>query len=187
MPRQQIINIGEEQIKLSERELLFCEHYLADSNRNATQAALSAGYSKKTARNIANQNLAKLHIKKYLDFKTKPMLEKLGVTQERIIAEFASIGFSNITHFLNDDYSMKTVDELDPRSTGAISQIKVKIEKSEHGGEDKTIEFKVWDKVKALTELAEISGLKKKDSEGNMPQMVQNNYYGAINNHIKGQ
>ncbi|MEC7753803.1 MAG: terminase small subunit [Bacteroidota bacterium] len=186
MPRQQVIKIGDEQIKLSEREILFSEHYLADSNRNATQAAISAGYSKKTARQQGARLLTNVNVKKYIDFKTKPILEKLGVTQERIISEFASIGFSNVTHFLNDDYSMKTVDQLDPRATGAISQIKVKIEQSENGGEDKTIEFKVWDKVKALTELAELAGLKR--SEQDQPtQVVQNNYYGNINNHIKNQ
>jgi phage terminase small subunit len=46
--------------KLTKRETKFIEELPKD--RNATQAAIRAGYSKKTAAQIASQNLRKLHI-----------------------------------------------------------------------------------------------------------------------------
>ena len=46
--------------ELTDRQARFCEEYLIDLN--ATQAAIRAGYSEKTAREQAAQNLSKLNI-----------------------------------------------------------------------------------------------------------------------------
>jgi len=46
--------------KLTAKQEMFCKEYLIDLN--ATQAAIRAGYSEKTAKDIACQNLAKLNI-----------------------------------------------------------------------------------------------------------------------------
>ncbi len=52
-------------MKLTDKQKKFCEEYLIDCN--ATQAAIRAGYSKKTAYSIGEQNLKKLEIKTYID------------------------------------------------------------------------------------------------------------------------
>ena len=46
---------------LNERQYLFCKEYLKDLN--ATQAAIRAGYSKKTARQIGDKLLTNIDIK----------------------------------------------------------------------------------------------------------------------------
>lgn len=46
--------------ELTDKQARFCEEYLIDLN--ATQAAIRAGYSEKTAREQAAQNLSKLNI-----------------------------------------------------------------------------------------------------------------------------
>lgn len=46
--------------KLTPKQEMFCKEYLIDLN--ATQAAIRAGYSLKTAKTIAGQNLSKLII-----------------------------------------------------------------------------------------------------------------------------
>lgn len=51
--------------KLTAKQKRFCDEYLIDLN--ATQAAIRAGYSKKTARAIANENLTKPAIKEYIN------------------------------------------------------------------------------------------------------------------------
>lgn len=56
---------------MTEKQKRFCDEYLIDLN--ATQAAIRAGYSKKTARAIANENLTKPYIKEYIE---KRMIEK---------------------------------------------------------------------------------------------------------------
>ena len=50
---------------MTKKQKLFCDEYLIDLN--ATQAAIRAGYSKKTAYSIGNENLTKPEIKKYID------------------------------------------------------------------------------------------------------------------------
>jgi terminase small subunit len=52
-------------LKLNARQKAFCEYYVASGN--ATEAAIKAGYSKKTADRIASENLRKLELKKYID------------------------------------------------------------------------------------------------------------------------
>ena len=49
---------------LTDKQRRFCEEYLIDLN--ATQAAIRAGYSQNTARQIASENLSKLDIQEYL-------------------------------------------------------------------------------------------------------------------------
>jgi phage terminase small subunit len=57
--------------KMTAKQQRFCDEYLLDLN--ATQAAIRAGYSKKTAKQIGQQNLTKLDLKEYIG---KRMAEK---------------------------------------------------------------------------------------------------------------
>lgn len=57
--------------ELTAKQKRFCDEYLIDLN--ATQAAIRAGYSEKTARAIGAENLTKLDIKEYIE---KRMAEK---------------------------------------------------------------------------------------------------------------
>ena len=58
-------------MKLTEKQKRFCDEYLIDLN--ATQAAIRAGYSKKTAFTIGNENLKKPYIKDYIDERLKQL------------------------------------------------------------------------------------------------------------------
>ena len=57
--------------KMTAKQQRFCDEYLIDLN--ATQAAIRAGYSKKTAYSIGQENLNKPEIKEYIE---KRMAEK---------------------------------------------------------------------------------------------------------------
>lgn len=52
-------------IAVNAKQRKFADEYLIDCN--ATQAAIRAGYSPKTARQIGEQNLSKLDIKEYIE------------------------------------------------------------------------------------------------------------------------
>jgi len=58
-------------VKLTPKQRAFCDYYI--STGNATEAAIKAGYSEKTARKIGHENLTKLDIKKYIDEKLEEM------------------------------------------------------------------------------------------------------------------
>lgn len=51
--------------KLTEKQKKFCEFYVASGN--ATESAIKAGYSEKTAYSIGNENLKKPDVKLYID------------------------------------------------------------------------------------------------------------------------
>lgn len=52
-------------MKLNARQKAFCEYYVASGN--ATDAAIKAGYSKRTAKSIGQRLLTFVDIKKYID------------------------------------------------------------------------------------------------------------------------
>ena len=56
---------GEVALKLNARQKAFCEYYVASGN--ATEAAIKAGYSKRTAKSIGQRLLTFVDIKKYID------------------------------------------------------------------------------------------------------------------------
>lgn len=75
--------------KLTAKQQRFCDEYLIDLN--ATQAAIRAGYSKKTAKQIGQQNLTKLDLKEYIE---KRMAEKeaaLVADQDEVLKYLTSV------------------------------------------------------------------------------------------------
>lgn len=64
--------------KLTPRQQRFCDEYLIDLN--ATQAAIRAGYSEKTAKQIGQQNLTKVDLKNYIQ-------EQMDKKQKELIAD----------------------------------------------------------------------------------------------------
>ena len=51
--------------KMTEKQKAFCDYYIETGN--ATEAAIKAGYSKRTAKVIGSENLTKPYIKQYID------------------------------------------------------------------------------------------------------------------------
>lgn len=68
-------------MKLTEKQKRFADEYIRCGN--ATQAAIYAGYSKKTARSVGYENLTKPHIKEYIDKRLKSLSSKriVGMTE----------------------------------------------------------------------------------------------------------
>jgi phage terminase small subunit len=86
---------------LNPKQLAFLEAYLVKPN--ATQAAIKAGYSRKSARQTGARLCAHPAIKEALRSRRKSALAKLEVTEERALQELASIAFSNLDDFLEWD------------------------------------------------------------------------------------
>lgn len=59
------INLQKGVAVMNAKQKRFCDEYLIDCN--ATQAAIRAGYSPKTAKQIGQENLTKPDLKKYID------------------------------------------------------------------------------------------------------------------------
>jgi phage terminase small subunit len=68
--------------RLTPKQRIFCKAYLANGY-NATQAALTAEYSKKYADRIGSQQLAKPQVKRFLKCRMAQVEKKLDITFEK--------------------------------------------------------------------------------------------------------
>ena len=60
------MTVEEAKATLNDQQIAFCEHYVV--SLNATQAAIDAGYSEKTARQQGSRLLTNVNIKAFTDF-----------------------------------------------------------------------------------------------------------------------
>lgn len=158
--------------KLSDKQKRFCEEYLIDFN--GTQAAIRAGYSKKTAKEQSSRALTLVNVQEHIAFMQRQTSEKLNITKERVLNEYAKIAFSDIRNLFNEEGALVDITKLDDNSAGAVSSVK----SSEEWGEDKhgnrivvgnLKEVKVFDKIRALQDLGKHLGLFKEDNDQSKP------------------
>lgn len=144
--------------KLTARQKKFCNEYLVDLN--ATQAAIRAGYSKNSAKEIGSINLTKANVKEYIQKRMESREQRTEITQDKVLNELARIGFANI-----DDYVEIELDEYDRKivkvkSTKDISEDKIAAISSIKEGAN-GIEVKLHDKVRALENIGRHLGMFK--------------------------
>ena len=77
-------------MKLTEKQKRFADEYIKSGN--ATQAAIKAGYSKKTAKIVASQNLTKLNVKSYIDDRMKVIEDNRIMTAKEAVELLTGIG-----------------------------------------------------------------------------------------------
>jgi phage terminase small subunit len=157
--------------ELKEKQRRFCEEYLKDLN--GTQAAIRAGYSPKTANEQSSRLLANVNIQSYIQSRQKQLQEATGITQERVLQEYARIAFCDIRGFYNEDGSLKPITDLTEEQAAALAGVDVD-EIWEGYGEEReqtgiTKKIKRWDKVKALDSLGRHLGMFGKDNEQSKP------------------
>lgn len=178
--------------KLNDRQQLFVNEYLVDSN--ATQAAIRAGYSKRTAEVTGFRLLRNDKVAAAIDARRAKLTKKLEITQERVLQELAAIGFAKTTDYvtvateraqrlgihpitgevvmLPDGWEqyVKVIDtkDLTPDKAAAVASIK----QGRNG-----IEIKLHDKARALEMLGKHLGLF--DGAAALPER-ENNLFDAI-------
>ncbi|MDB4871954.1 MAG: terminase small subunit [Gemmatimonadales bacterium] len=108
---------------LTPKESRFGEEYLVDLN--ATQAAIRAGYSEKTARQIGYENLTKPHIIDAIARAMQARSERTRVTQDRVITGIAELAFYDVADLFDENGGMRSVHELSPMLRRAIAGIEV--------------------------------------------------------------
>lgn len=156
--------------KLTEKQQRFVDEYLIDLN--ATQAAIRAGYSVKTAREQASQNLTKLNIQQEISEKMAERSKRTGVNQDRVVMELAKIAFVNAADVIDsDDATIKAGATAD--DTAAIQSVKVKVIPTKEG-EGVEREIRLNDKLKALELLGKHLGMwnDKLDVNVNIPVVI---------------
>lgn len=100
--------------KLTAKQQRFCDEYLIDLN--ATQAAIRAGYSKKTAGVIATENLQKPNISAYIEKRMAEKEAELVADQAEVLKYLTSVlrGKSASSVLARDEVGADRVIEKPP-------------------------------------------------------------------------
>ncbi|KAA0686019.1 terminase small subunit [Neorhizobium sp. P12A] len=149
-------------MSLSDKQKRFVAEYLIDLN--ATQAAIRAGYSAKTATVQASRLLTNVKVQEELSKQQSKVAERLEITKDRIVDELAKIGFSNMLDYMRAgpdgdpylDFSRLTRDQA-----AALSEVTVedfKDGRGEDARDVRRVKFKLHDKKGALVDLAKMLG-----------------------------
>jgi len=94
--------------KPTAKQQFFIEEYLIDLN--ATQAAIRAGYSKKTAQQVGSQNLSKLVIQTAIQQAMDQRSERTGITAVKVLDAIAEIGFADFSADIRASDKLKALE-----------------------------------------------------------------------------
>lgn len=139
---------------LTARQRQFVIEFLKDFN--ATQAAIRAGYSAKTATKNAARLMVVEGIRQAIIAKQRPRLEAAELTAERTLEEMRRVAFSDAVGCFSVDGNLLHIKDMPPEVRAQVAQIEV-IKKNLVSGDgftDTIYKVKFWDKVKALDLLA---------------------------------
>lgn len=139
---------------MTKKQKRFVEEYLIDLN--ATQAAIRAGYSPLTARDIGCENLTKPNIQEAIDKAIAERSRRTGVNADRVVRELAKIAFVNAGEIVDFDTAI-LMDKISEDDMAAIQSVKIKT----FGEDGVEREVKLADKLKALELLGKHLGLFK--------------------------
>ena len=140
--------------KLTAKQQKFVEEYLIDLN--ATQAAIRAGYSVKTADVIGYQLLQKTSVQEAIAKAMAERSRRTGVNQDRVVLELAKIAFVKMTDVVNSNGEIKA--DASPDDLSCIESIKYRESDNEFGGSVER-EVKIGSKLKALELLGKHLGM----------------------------
>ena len=140
--------------KLTEKQQRFVDEYLIDLN--ATQAAIRAGYSAKTADQQGSRMLTNVKVQQEISKEMAERSKRTGVNQDRVVLELARIAFVKMTDVVNDEGEIRpdaTDDDL-----ACIESVKYKRSDSDTGSSEER-EVKIASKLKALELLGKHLGM----------------------------
>src|SRR5690606_8095004 len=120
---------------LNEKQQRFCLEYLIDYN--ATQAAIRAGYSPKTAGQQGFDLLKKLEIQEFIKMSSQKTFNKLEITRERVMQEIARLAFVDIRKLYDEEGRLLNIRSIDSDTAAAVCGLEVD-ELFEGTGQDRT-------------------------------------------------
>lgn len=155
---------------LNAKQQRFAQEYLVDLN--ATQAALRAGYSEKTAHSQGQRLLKHVEVAEAIAEAQAARSKRTGITQDKVLAELVRIGFSDIRKLVkwgrspvseggeNDApnglniYPVELVpsDQIDEDTAAAVSEVSLTAQ---------GVKVKLHDKLAALDKIARHLGMFK--------------------------
>lgn len=145
--------------KLKPREARFVTEWLIDHNQ--TRAAVAAGYSSKGASATGSRLLARVSIAEAIRIELEALQQANEISASRVLEEFRRLALIDPRGFWREDGTLKPMRELSAEQAAAVSSFEV-IKKNLTVGDgqvDTVHKIRLWDKGKALENLAKHLGL----------------------------
>lgn len=143
---------------MTPKQSRFVDEYLIDLN--ATQAAIRAGYSPRTAGAQGEALLKNPEIARLVKFEMDERAKRTKVTADRVIEELGKIAFFDIRKAFRPDGTLMSVDEMDPDARAVITSLDVTdLHDREGAPTGRMSKIKLADKIGALTLLMRHLGL----------------------------
>jgi phage terminase small subunit len=142
--------------KITQKQKVFVAEYLVDLN--ATQAAIRAGYSEKTASRIGPELLGKTCVSEAVQEAMKHREKRTEITQDRVLAQYANMAFFDLRTLYREDGSIKPVTEWPDEAAAAVAGM----ESVEFGGDDSPgilKKIRLVDKRAALADIGKHLGM----------------------------
>ncbi|MCH4167695.1 MAG: terminase small subunit [Streptococcaceae bacterium] len=112
---------------MTKKQMRFCQEYLI--SLNATDAAVKAGYAKKSARSIGQENLTKPDIQKYIDEKLQEIEDSKIMDAKEVMERLTAIGRREVKE--NQVVTLREKKELWV-PTGEDGTLKKQVIENEH-------------------------------------------------------
>ena len=141
---------------LTPKESRFVDEFLFDLN--ATQAAIRAGFSEKSARQLGYRLLKKVHIQEAVNKAIAARSERAKMDADEVLREFARVGRSDILSYVSfgpDGIALRSSTELTEDQAKALAEVSETI----NAQGVRQFRFKLHDKNRALENLAKHLGL----------------------------
>ncbi|WP_241591390.1 terminase small subunit [Rosenbergiella epipactidis] len=158
---------------LTDKQEMFCREYLIDLN--ATQAAIRAGYSDKTANRIAAQLLSKLDIQNRIAELKAQRNDEVGINSAYVLRRLVEIDQMDVLDILTDSGDLKPIREWPLCWRTTLSGLDIQAICGEEGTAAIMKKIKWPDKVKNLELLGkhiDVNAFKEnidhKSSDGSM-------------------
>ncbi|MEI5991430.1 hypothetical protein A5881_002965 [Enterococcus termitis] len=117
--------------KLTEKQRAFAEEYVLNFG-NGTQAAIKAGYSKKTARVIAKENLTKPNIQEYIKKITAQANQERIMSVEEALSISAAIARGQPMKYEFQEFDPETNEVVNAEKKAFSAGIKERNQALEH-------------------------------------------------------
>jgi phage terminase small subunit len=156
-----------QQRSLGERQQRFVDEYICDLN--ATQAAIRAGYSSRTAKAQGSRLLTNADIQRAVTARMAARSNRTEVAADRVLLEIARLGFSDLRRIFHQDGRLKRPDEWDDDTAAAISSVEIVTRDLGDGVVEYVRKVKLWDKGKALEQLSKHLGLYRDQGPSERP------------------
>lgn len=137
---------------MTDRQQRFVEEYLIDLN--ATQAAIRAGFSAKTAEQLGYQLLQKPSVAEAVAAAKAERSRRVGLTADRVLEELAAIGFARLGDYVRWDGERVILEESGSVDTRAVAEVGSQV--SKYGV---NLKIKMHDKVSTLKLLGQHIGM----------------------------